>query len=74
MRFLSNIYDPHREDARERFTFSSKAASDHELANLEWERQMGWVNENIIDRPMATDKYTVGQLEEFGMVGIYAPS
>lgn len=72
-RFLSNIYDPRKEDAKRFLTYSYDAISNGEAAmENEWQQHLKWVNQNIIDRPQATDHYTVEQLENMGMVGIYA--
>mgnify|MGYP006352070807 CR=1 FL=1 len=71
MRHLSNLFDPRTEDARKNFTLSYHAHFDSALADREWEWHMKWVNENVIGRPHASEYYTVEQLEERGMVGLY---
>jgi len=75
-RFLSNINDPRKPNARRYFHGSYNAFMDksgHSAAD-EWRHHMEWVNANVIDRPKATDTYTVEQLEAMNMVGIYAPA
>lgn len=39
---------------------------------MEWQYHLDWINENVIGPPKGTDHYTVEQLEEMGMIGIYA--
>lgn len=72
-RFLSNIYDPRLPNARMYLTFSYQAQQSGEAAmDIEWQHHLDWINENIIDRPKATKKYTQEQLEAENLVGIYA--
>ena len=72
MKFLSNTYDPNRPDAERHFAYSTHAViNGPEAMRLEWEQHLKWINKNVIGRPKATDYYTVKELEEMGMVGIY---
>lgn len=43
-----------------------------EECEREWQSYLEWIRENTIGPPEATDKYTVKQLQDMGMVGIYA--
>lgn len=38
----------------------------------EWQRHMDWINNNVIGEPEATPFYTVEQLKNMRLVGIYA--
>lgn len=73
MEHLSNIFDPRLEKNKETFTGFSYNEWCAGPASIEraWNRHLEWVNSNEIGRPKATEKYTVEQLEEMGMVGIY---
>lgn len=72
-RHLSNIFDHRSPNARMCFTGSYYAWQAGKIAmDAEWEHHLKWINDNIIDRPKVTEKYTVEQLEEMGMIGIYA--
>ena len=51
---------------------SFEAWKDTSKADFEWQNHLEWIAKNQIGRPMATDKYTVEELEKMGMVGIYA--
>ena len=62
MKHLSNIYDPRREDAKRVSLYSCD----------EWQHHLDWVNQNVIGEPQATEFYTVEQLKDMGMVGVYS--
>ncbi len=74
-RFLTNMYDLRKPNAKMHLTYSfnamrcGKAARDHE-----WQHHLDYVAENVICPPKATEKYTQKQLEDMDMVGIYAKS
>jgi len=66
MNWLTNLYDPKRDDARAcLILFIDETEQDA------WERQKAWLSDKIIGRPKATDMYTVEQLEAMGLVGVY---
>ena len=72
-RFLSNTYDPRLPDAKMYLTYSFNAQMNGKTAmEAEWQHRLDWVNENIIDWPKATKKYTQEELEANDLVGIYA--
>lgn len=73
-KFLSNIYNPHSKDAERYLTHSHTDMFNGPSAmKAAWDRHLSWINSNVIDKPKATDTYTVEQLEAMGMVGVYAP-
>jgi hypothetical protein len=69
MKWLSNIYDPSRSDARQKV---SRAID--ETFEQAWDRQQYWLRGKVIGRPMYTKQYSTPYLEEQGMVGIYDPT
>jgi len=68
MKFLSNTYDPKRKDAK-----MHVVRSFHGTDEQAWKHHQEWLQGKVIGRPKATDAYSVEQLEEMGMVGVYAP-
>ena len=66
MKFLTNLPDPKREDAR--FNIMN---GPHESPTVAWRRQKEWLKGKHIGRPQATKTYTVEQLEVMGYVGVY---
>lgn len=73
MRFLSNIFDHRKADARMSFCCSFHAWRSGQTAmDVEWQHHLDWINENTIGPPKATKKYTQKQLEDMGMIGLYA--
>lgn len=71
MKFLSNTYNPHLPMARRYFNTSYEGHIDLQIGDFEWQEHLKWINENIIGEPMPSDTYTVEQLKEMGMIGIY---
>lgn len=74
-RHLSNISNPHIQDGELHLPHSCWAellspAAMH-AARLYY---LEWINANVIDPPKATADYTVEQLQEMSMVGLYAPA
>lgn len=72
LRFLSNTYNPYSPNAKAYFRYPNEAAQDPGLAGLEWRNWLNWIAKNHIGRPVATDKYSVEELERMGMVGVYS--
>lgn len=74
MRHLSNIPDPRIPRTKEYFTCYTyyEWCNGPSAIEAAWERHLEWVNSNVIGRPKATEKYTVEELENMGMIGIYA--
>lgn len=71
-RFLSNVIDPKSKMAKARFTFSNHAYDcGPDAMALEWQRHLDYIKKNVVKRPQATEKYTIEQLEERELIGIY---
>ena len=66
-RWLTNLYDPRRADAK-----SLIITGTYEHPDEAWRRQQKWLEGKIIGRPKTTDHYTVEELEDMGSVGVYA--
>lgn len=62
-KWISNTYDPDGAYIKD-WTF---------LSNQSPKEYVNWVNQFVRGRPMATEHYTVEQLEEMGMIGLYEP-
>lgn len=71
MKFLSNTYNPCLPKARMYFLTSYEGHFDPIKGEYEWRQHINWINKNIIGEPMPSDTYTVEQLKEMGMIGIY---
>jgi len=73
MKHLSNIYDHRLPEARTYFTNSNHAMFEGEKAiDHEWQQHLNWINQNVIGKPKATEKYTVKELEDLGYIDIYS--
>lgn len=68
MRFLSNTYDPSKLEAR---VFIVRYGD--ETQQQAWENHLYWLSGKIIGDPQATETYTVQQLKDMNMVGVYLP-
>ncbi|NIQ88787.1 MAG: hypothetical protein GWN93_06765 [Deltaproteobacteria bacterium] len=66
MKFLTNIYDPKRLDAKNKV-----GRQDNETLEEAWQRQQEWLSGKLIDAPQATEHFTVAELVRLGMVGVY---
>lgn len=66
VRWLSNTYDPEADDA-----FSSVERIIGQTQTDAWESKRDWLKNKIIGNPKATDTYTVEQLQQMKMVGVY---
>lgn len=70
---LSNIYDPKKPGTKRYFCYSHDASMGGPHAKEEeWQQYLDWVNRGIIGPPEETDHYSREDLEQMGMVGIYA--
>lgn len=69
MKFLSNTYNPKLEDAKEHVV-----TREGETQTQAWQRHQQWLKGKAIGKPQATQKYTVSELEEMDMVGVYSES
>ena len=65
-KFLTNIYDPNKEDA-----FWTVLRSWDETQEQAWSHHLYWLKDKILGRPQESDFYTTEQLESMGMVGVY---
>ena len=68
-KWLTNIYDPDRPDSRANHTSSSFGKEE---SNRKWNAHVDYVEKHIIGPPKATEKYTIYQLQEMHIVGVYA--
>jgi hypothetical protein len=66
MKFLQNLYDPRREDAKKQI-----ACWPGQSREAAWQEQKHRLADKIIGPPKATKACTVAELEEMGIVGIY---
>ena len=66
MKFLCNTYDPKRPDAK-----MTVHTMPHETIEHAWHWHMKWLSDKVIGEPMATAHYTVEQLKNMGLVGVY---
>ena len=72
-RHLSNIFDHRLPRGRMCHVYSFHAWDSGQAAmDAEWQHHLNWIDEHVIGRPKATEKYTQKDLEEMGMIGIYA--
>jgi len=67
MKWLTNLYDPRSKDA-EKYIITGI----NQTKMQEWRNQKNWLDGKTIGEPKATKDYTVEQLKEMGMVGVYA--
>lgn len=69
MEFLTNTHDPKDKNAKmyvaRRFDQSQEDA---------WYWHCKWLEGKVIGDPQATEAYTVAQLKEMGLVGVYMPN
>lgn len=67
MRFLCNDSDPKDPNARN-LVFTRVDQTQDEA----YQQHLRWLADKIIGEPHATEFYTVQQLKDMGLVGIYA--
>jgi hypothetical protein len=67
LRFLSNTHDP-----KDKFARMYVARRFDETQEEAWHWHLEWLKGKVIGDPQATETYTVAQLKEMGMVGVYA--
>lgn len=65
MKWLTNLYDPRKSDAKRYIT-----ARFHETQDEAWKRQQQWLQDKIIGEPKA-GHYLVEALKKMNMVGVY---
>lgn len=68
MKFLSNIHDPKDPNAR-----MYLPCDFHEAPEQAWQRHLEWLKGKVIAEPKATEKYSVSELKQMNMVGVYLP-
>ena len=61
MKWLTNIYDPRRADAKSSMTLD------------DWEHQRIYLADKVLGVPKATKKYSADDLKLMGYVGVYEP-
>lgn len=69
MKFLSNTHDPKDKNAK-----MYVARLFHETQEEAWANHLNWLKGKVIGDPEATEAYTVAQLKEMGLVGVYMPN
>jgi len=71
-KFLSNTYDPTKEDAQRHLVYSHHAMFNGKAAREEeWQHHLDWINTHVTGPPKGTAKYSVAELTKMGMIGIY---
>lgn len=72
-KFLTNTPDPNGEYGRALFAYSNHAQDCGQSAmDSEWQHHLNYIKEHVVGPPKGTEKWTVEQLQEQGMIGIYA--
>lgn len=66
MKWLTNIYDPKRKNAK-----YSLPVQLNQNRNIEWGRRLAWLARHEIGRPKASMQHSVEALEAMGYVGVY---
>lgn len=67
MKFLTNTYDPNREDAKQMLSIL-----DGESRDAAWQRYQRYLSDKIIGLPQATESYTQRELVRMNLVGVYS--
>lgn len=72
-KFLSNTYNPKLPNAERYLTYSISAYQNGgDAMKQEWLYHLKWVKEHAIGSPQETEKYSVSELKNEGLVGIYS--
>ena len=66
MEFLTNTHDP-----KDKYAKMYVARSIYETPEEAWAHHVEWLKDKVIGEPQATEAYTVEQLKEMGLVGVY---
>lgn len=73
MSWITNLYDPHRADAKSLYCCQVKViVSGNDAMEKEWERYLENINKYTIGTPKASEVFSVEELQEMHMVGIYS--
>lgn len=71
-RWITNTHDPKDvEGAKRSLKLSLEDFHTPNGRELAWQRQLKWLEDKAIGDPQATPSYTVEELKEMGMVGVY---
>lgn len=65
MKWLTKVYNPRLPDARYFYTYET----DDRVT--EWNAYIQWINTKHIGNPKPSDTFTVEQLKQQNMIGIY---
>lgn len=68
MKWITNIYDPSREDAQD--VIYKGWSANREQA---WAVYLSWLEDKVIGEPMASDEHSVEELKAKHYVGVYVP-
>ena len=72
-RHLTNTADPNGKYGRALFTYSNNAVDCGQAAqDAEWQHHLDYISLHMVGPPKGTAKWSVKELEEQGMIGIYA--
>ena len=66
LKWVRNTYDPTKADAHLQI---AKRASETQAEA--WKNHKLWIVGKVISRPQATETYTVAELEQMNLVGVY---
>lgn len=69
MKFCGNIYDPSDPNA-DMYVIRGFDETQEDAVR----RYKEWLQEKILSRPQATEKYSVEELESMRIVGVYDPN
>jgi len=67
MRFLDNIYNPDLPEAKRYLVCKA-----HETPEQAWAKYKRWLEGKVIGEPKATKAYSVSELRQRNIVGVYA--
>lgn len=74
MIFLTNTHDPADVEAAKRsLVLSFEEWQDPDGRERCWQNHLKWLEGKIVGDPQPSEKYTVEQMKEMGLVGVYAP-
>lgn len=66
LRWIDNIYDPDRMDAK--IQLPVRTEEDRDVA---WEQHKSWLADKVIGEPKPTARWNVEQMKQMGVVGVY---
>lgn len=72
MRWLTNMRDPRLDDAIKRvITHMLEEFGKYETPEQAHQRELEYIEGRILGEPMATRKYSVVELKNMGLIGVY---